>query len=78
MFSKDKIKHFIISAVLLVTITFFKGLLIGIIATLLIGLLKEFIYDYTLKLGVADKNDMYANVLGLLFGVLVLNMIGAV
>jgi len=73
---KDKIKHFAVSAILVVAISLFKGIALGVCATLLIGLLKEFVYDYSLKLGCCDKYDIYANIIGVVFGVMVLKLIG--
>lgn len=73
---EDKIQHFIVSAILVMVISFFKGIAIGVCAALLIGLLKEFIYDYSLKLGCCDKYDVYANTIGVIFGVIILKLIG--
>lgn len=76
----DKVKHFLGGALiaLIVGLAFSRDLdvisasLVGLAAAILIGVLKEAVWDNWLKKGTDDKYDMYATALGGVFGALVL------
>ncbi len=77
----DKILHFVVSAVLTVGITlvtYLSGnygivpLMVGVTATLSIGILKEIVYDLLLDKGMPDLGAMIAGTAGVLFGAMVI------
>ena len=78
MLQKDKIKHILVSCGLVISISIFKGVIIGLVATFLIGLLKEIVFDYFLKQGTYDKYDMYANIFGITCGLIILKISGVI
>lgn len=57
--------------ILIVLFAFTNSLFIATIATVLIGLLKEFVLDRALKFGVYNVKDIYANIIGTIVGILV-------
>lgn len=68
----DKSLHIMLSMLILIVLfTFTNSLFIATIATVLVGLLKEFVLDRALKLGVYNIKDIYANIIGTIIGILV-------
>jgi len=78
--TKDKIKHLVISFLIMVltsvTLYQFKSnihfaLGISILFTLTVGLVKEFIYDYYLGKGQLSIYDLAYNFIGVYLGVII-------
>ena len=68
--TSDKMLHFTVS--LLVTVMIFlltSHLCLSVLITLLIGVLKELIWDGLMKKGTTDSRDMLANIVGIVVGV---------
>ena len=68
---KDKIKHIIISAILVIIFYLFLPLYLACIFTFLIGLGKEF-YDKYIHKTYIDKWDLVADIIGIIVGILLL------
>ena len=74
--SKDKIKHFILSFLMVVLISLplyyytqnIQVIGIGMIVSLTVGVIKEFIYDYWLGKGQLSIYDLAYNFIGVYFG----------
>jgi hypothetical protein len=72
--STDKQLHFLVSALLLMYLAQFLPLLYATIIALLIGGAKEYIWDYKMKKGTPEWNDMFANTLGVLASLIVIGL----
>ena len=76
----DKTKHFMAGVFIAAVLGYIVGIwqdplsaaLSGLAAAVLIGVLKEAVWDNWLKRGTDDKYDMYATALGGVFGAVVL------
>jgi hypothetical protein len=69
---QDKILHFIGSAGMTIFFGFFIKIWIAAAIALAIGILKELIHDHLLKRGNCEWGDIYADVAGVLAGVVFL------
>ena len=70
----DKQLHFLGSALLLMYLAQFLPLLYATTIALLIGGAKEYIWDYKMKKGTPDWNDMFANALGVIASLIVIGL----
>ncbi|MFB9886421.1 hypothetical protein [Balneatrix alpica] len=70
MLEEDKVQHFMYSFFLVVIISYFSSLLLGVLFSMLVGLAKE-IYDHYFGSGFCYK-DMWANVCGICLAMVVL------
>lgn len=69
-FKIDGCKHIIISAILVIVLKLFMSNLAAVTIVLLIGVVKEFIYDKYLGKGYCEKKDIIADIVGIIIGVL--------
>lgn len=68
----DKSLHIMLSMIILIGLfTFTNSLFIATIVTVLVGLFKEFIWDRTMKMGTYNVKDIYANLIGMVIGIVV-------
>ena len=68
----DKSLHIMLSMLILVGLfTFTNSLFIATIVTILVGLFKEFIWDRAMKMGTYNVKDIYANLVGIVIGIIV-------
>lgn len=67
----DKYLHVTISALLIIIFCLFLPLWVAILITLIIGVGKEYIYDLWINKNKADWYDILADVVGILFGSLI-------
>lgn len=72
----DKIEHFVATMFITVIISVFSTLTAGIIVALLFSISKE-IYDRKMKKEDAEVNDIIADILGILFGIVIIFVISA-
>lgn len=68
---KDKILHFVVSALLMIIINCLFNVKVAVITTLAIGALKEVVWDYALNNGKASWQDFLADVVGTLAGLVI-------
>lgn len=67
----DRSLHIIVSAILVVLFFgFTKSLLVSVLVTVGIGLLKEFVFDGLLKIGVKNNQDIWADLIGTSIGLI--------
>lgn len=73
----DGLLHFVISALLMVALGWFRPLWVGILAVLVIGVGKE-CYDGLSGKGTAEWKDIWCDCLGIILGLLLvlLNSLG--
>jgi hypothetical protein len=65
----DKSLHIILSAILVVFFFgFTKSLVLSVLITVGIGLIKEFVFDGLLKMGVKNTQDIWADLIGTVIG----------
>lgn len=68
----DKSLHIMLSMIILIGLfTFTNSLFIATIVTILVGLFKEFIWDRAMKMGTYNVKDIYANLVGIVIGIVV-------
>lgn len=68
----DKSLHIMLSMIILIGFfTFTNSLFIATIVTVLVGLFKEFIWDRAMKMGTYNVKDIYANLIGIIIGLIV-------
>ena len=68
-FAEDKLKHIVLSAVIMVLLSLFLHKLVAAIVTLAIGIGKELYDKYTGK-GCAEWKDLLSNAIGIVIGLL--------
>lgn len=68
-FTEDKLKHVIVSAVVMVMLSLVLPKWVAVIATLSIGVAKE-VYDKVSKRGCAEWKDMICDIIGIIIGAL--------
>lgn len=68
-FTEDKLKHVIVSAVVMVMLSLVLPKWVAVIATLSIGVSKE-VYDKVSKRGCAEWKDLLADCIGVIIGLL--------
>lgn len=64
----DKLLHFLISALMVLCLNAFFNPAISAGVVILIGVAKEAIWDYLLKKGTPELEDIFADLLGVVFG----------
>lgn len=64
----DGCKHFIVSSIIAFTLNLFFSSIISILITVLIGIMKEVIYDKFMKKGTYSNKDILMNVIGSVIG----------
>jgi hypothetical protein len=69
LFREDKLKHIVVSAIIMVALSLVLPKWIAAIITLSIGIGKE-VYDKVSKKGCAEWKDLVADCIGILIGVL--------
>lgn len=69
-FAFDGCKHIILSSIIVIILSLFIPKLIAALIALIIGLLKEFVYDKYMKKGTFDVKDIISNIVGIIIGVL--------
>jgi VanZ family protein len=73
---KDKILHGIISALISgIALYFLKNIVVAFGIGLAIGLIKEVIWDYLMKKGQFDVNDILADVIGCFLGIAIIELL---
>jgi len=70
----DKIEHFFATTFITVFIGYFFDLIFGVIIASLFSVFKE-IYDYKIDKEDVEAKDIVADVLGILFGVVVISFL---
>lgn len=67
----DKSLHIILSAILVVFFFgFTKSLVLSVLITVGIGLVKEYVFDGLLKMGVKNTQDIWADLIGTTIGLM--------
>lgn len=69
-FNFDGCKHIIISAILVSILKLFIPIVIATIIVLIIGIIKGLIWDKYLEKGTCELKDLYANIIGIIIGIL--------
>ena len=69
MIGEDKLKHIVVSAIIAVALNLFLPWWVAALITLAIGVGKE-VYDKVSKKGCAEWEDLVADVVGIMIGVL--------
>ena len=69
LFREDKLKHIVVSAIIMVALSLVLPKWVAAIITLTIGIGKE-VYDKVSKKGWAEWKDLVADCIGVLIGVL--------
>lgn len=69
VFKEDKLKHIVVSAVIMVLLSLFLPKLIAAVVTLTIGIGKELYDKYTGK-GCAEWKDLLSDIIGIVIGLL--------
>ena len=72
----DKIKHIGVSALIVVVLAPFTGIAGATLISLLIGGIKELVWDKWMKRGCCDAEDLIADVAGAILGVGICAFIG--
>lgn len=68
----DKSLHIILSLIILVGLfALTNSLFIATLLTILVGLFKEFIWDRAMKMGTYNVKDMYADLIGIVLGIII-------
>ena len=68
MFKEDKLKHIVVSAIIMVILAIFLPKWIAAIVTLSISIGKE-LYDKYSGKGYAEWKDLFADIIGILIGI---------
>lgn len=66
----DKLQHILVCLVMMRVLQLIVPFYWAIVITLIVALGKEFIYDKLLKKGCFDKQDIVADVIGILIGLI--------
>lgn len=69
-FNFDGCKHIIVSAILVNILKLFIPVIITAIVVLVIGIVKELVWDKYLGKGTCELKDLYANIVGIIIGTL--------
>lgn len=69
LFTEDKLKHIIVSAVIMVILSLFIPKILAAVITLCIGIGKE-LYDKYSGKGCSEWEDLLSDVIGILIGIL--------
>lgn len=69
-FNFDGCKHIIVSAILVCIFKLFIPMIVAAIVVLVIGVLKGLVWDKYLKQGTYELKDLYANIIGIIIGIL--------
>ena len=69
-FNFDGCKHIIVSAILVSVFKLFIPVIIAAIAVLVIGIVKGLVWDKCLGKGTCELKDLYANIVGIIIGIL--------
>ena len=69
-FNFDGCKHIIVSAILVCIFKLFIPMIVAAIVVLVIGVLKGLVWDKYLKQGTCELKDLYANIVGIIIGIL--------
>lgn len=75
MLQKDKILHFVISALIVLILAPFIKIAPAILIAAAVGLGKEVIWDYVLGKGTPDLADLLADIFGILAGAILAQFI---
>lgn len=68
-FGQDGLAHILVSLILCVVFGVFLPLWIAVLITLVIGLIKELVWDLWLKKGTAEWRDIVSDAVGIVLGV---------
>jgi hypothetical protein len=68
-FTEDKLKHIVVSAIIMVALSLVLPKLVAATITFSIGICKE-VYDKVSKKGWAEWKDLVADCIGVLIGIL--------
>lgn len=69
LFHEDKLKHIVVSAIIMVALSLVLPKWVAAIITLTIGIGKE-VYDKVSKKGWAEWKDLVADLIGIVIGIL--------
>lgn len=69
-FGADGLLHMLCSSVLVSVINWFAPLWLAVLATLIVGVGKEIIYDKSMKRGIPQWKDLVADLAGIAIGCL--------
>lgn len=69
MIGEDKLKHIVVSAIVMVIFNLFLPTYIAALITLAIGIGKE-VYDKTTNKGCAEWEDLLCDIVGIIIGIL--------
>lgn len=69
-FGQDGLMHIICSALIMGVIGHFLPLWLAAVITLVIGLLKELVWDKMMKKGTLEAKDVLCDVIGILIGLI--------
>ena len=69
-FNFDGCKHIIVSAVLVCIFKLFIPMIIAATVVFVIGIVKGLVWDKYLKQGTCELKDLYANIVGIIIGIL--------
>jgi hypothetical protein len=68
LFEQDKLRHMASSGLIVVLLAYFTGIAGATLISLLIGGIKEVVWDKWMKRGCCDPEDLIADVVGALIG----------
>lgn len=66
----DKLLHFIVSAIMVIVAQFVMPLIYAALLALLVGVVKELVYDKMLNRGKCSLADVIADIAGIVFACL--------
>lgn len=69
-FNFDGCKHIIVSVILVSILKLFIPIIAAAIVVLVIGVVKELVLDKHLGKGTCELKDLYANIIGIIIGIL--------
>lgn len=69
-FKLDGCKHIIVSVFLVSILKLFMPIVIAAIVVFVIGIVKELVWDKYLGKGTCELKDLYANIVGVIIGIL--------
>lgn len=69
-FNFDDCKHIIVSVILVSILKLFIPIIAAAIVVLVIGVVKELVWDKHLGKGTCELKDLYTNIIGIIIGVL--------
>jgi MFS superfamily sulfate permease-like transporter len=70
----DKIEHFFVTTFITVFVGYLPNIIFGVFLAFLFSVLKE-LYDFKIQKEDFEAKDMIADVLGIIFGVLIMFLI---